>query len=107
MDECSLGTLEGRGHVDLAISKLSLLPGCYSISVGILDPQGLRPLDLQERAFPFSVVSDRRDFGFVYLEHQWTHGKGADARAAGRHETRLSSRPARSLAAVAVQEERE
>ena len=107
MDDCALGTLEGRGHVDLAIAKLSLLPGCYTISAGILDPQGLRPLDLQERAFPFSVVSDRRDFGFVYLEHQWTHRNGADARAAGRHEARLSPRQARSLAAVAVQEDRE
>jgi lipopolysaccharide transport system ATP-binding protein len=105
MDDCALGTLEGRGYVDLAISKLSLLPGCYSISAGILDPQGLRPLDLQERAFPFSVVSDRRDFGFVYLEHHWTHGNGADARAAVRLEARLTPRPARSLAAVAVQEE--
>jgi lipopolysaccharide transport system ATP-binding protein len=107
MDDCALGTLEGRGHVDLAIAKLSLLPGCYTISAGILDPQGLRPLDLQERAFPFSVVSDRRDFGFVYLEHQWTHSNGADARAAGRHEAHLSPRQARSLAAVAVQEDRE
>ena len=104
MDDCSLGTLEGRGFVDLAISKLALLPGCYTISAGILDPQGLRPLDLQERAFPFSVVSDRRDFGFVYLEHQWTHGHGVDARPV-RLEARLSPRPARSLAAVAVQEE--
>jgi hypothetical protein len=105
MDNCTLGTLDGRGYVDLSIAKLSLLPGCYSISAGILDPQGLRPLDLLERAFPFSVVSDRRDFGFVYLEHQWTHGRGADARPVVRHEAHLAPRPARSLAAVAVQEE--
>jgi lipopolysaccharide transport system ATP-binding protein len=105
MDDYALGTLDGRGHVDLAIAKLSLLPGCYTISAGILDPQGLRPLDLQERAFPFSVVSDRRDFGFVYLEHHWTHGNGTDARPVGRPEARLAPRPARSLAAVAVQEE--
>jgi homopolymeric O-antigen transport system ATP-binding protein len=105
MDDCTLGTLEGRGFVDLAISKLSLLPGCYSVSAGILDPQGLRPLDLQERAFPFSVVSDRRDFGFVYLEHRWMQGHGTGIRPAGRHEVRLASRQARSLAAVAVQEE--
>ena len=53
--------------------RLSLLPGCYSISAGILDPQGLRPLDLHARAYPFTVVSTRRDFGFVYLEHEWRH----------------------------------
>ena len=73
MDNCSLGTLEGSGHVDLVTSRLSLLPGCYSISAGILDPQGLRPLDLHARAYPFTVVSTRRDFGFVYLEHEWRH----------------------------------
>jgi lipopolysaccharide transport system ATP-binding protein len=107
MDDCTLGTLEGRGFVDLAIAKLALLPGCYSVSAGILDPQGLRPLDLQERAFPFSVVSDRRDFGFVYLEHQWMQGHGTPVRPAARHEVRLVSPAARSLAAVAVQEELE
>ena len=107
MDDCTLGTLEGRGFVDLAIARLALLPGCYSISAGILDPQGLRPLDLQERAFPFSVVSDRRDFGFVYLEHQWMQGHGTQIRPAAQHEVRLVSRPVRSLAAVAVQEELE
>ena len=107
MDDCTLGTLEGRGFVDLAIAKLALLPGCYSISAGILDPQGLRPLDLQERAFPFSVVSDRRDFGFVYLEHQWMQGHGTQIRPAARHEVRLVSPTARSLAAVALQEELE
>ena len=79
MDGCALGTLDGEGYVDLAVSRLSLLPGCYSISVGILDPQGLRPMDLHSRAYPFTVVSTRRDFGFAYLEHQWHHTRGADA----------------------------
>jgi lipopolysaccharide transport system ATP-binding protein len=76
MDDCPLGTLEGEGHVDLVIPRLSLLPGAYSISAGILDAQGLRPLDLQSRAYPFSVVSDRRDFGVVSLEHHWQHERG-------------------------------
>src|SRR4051812_14413610 len=73
MDTCALGTLDGSGFVDLVIPNLSLLPGCYTISAGILDPQGLRPLDLHDRAYPFSVVSERRDFGIVYLEHNWRH----------------------------------
>src|SRR5262249_59629269 len=50
MDDCPLGTLEGEGHVDLVIPKLALLPGAYSISAGILDAQGLRPLDLPSPA---------------------------------------------------------
>jgi lipopolysaccharide transport system ATP-binding protein len=87
MDNCRLGTLEGEGHVDLVIPKLSLLPGAYSISAGILDAQGLRPLDLQSRAYPFSVVSDRRDFGVVSLEHHWQHERGpvAAVPAGSRH----------------------
>ncbi|HJZ74834.1 MAG TPA: ABC transporter ATP-binding protein [Vicinamibacterales bacterium] len=89
MDDCPLGTLEGEGHVDLVIPKLALLPGAYSISAGILDAQGLRPLDLQSRAYPFSVVSDRRDFGVVSLEHHWQHERGVAAVPSGsRHPRR-------------------
>jgi ABC-2 type transport system ATP-binding protein len=73
MDQCQLGTLNGEGHVELVIPRLALLPGSYTISAGILDPKGGRPLDLHDRAYPFSVVSDRRDFGVVYLEHTWRH----------------------------------
>jgi hypothetical protein len=65
-------------------SRLSLLPGCYSISAGILDPQGLRPLDLQRARYPFTVVSTRRDFGFVYLEHEWRHTAAEPAAASRR-----------------------
>ena len=75
MDACSLGTLTGDGSVDLVIPRLALLPGCYTISAGILDPAGLRALDLHARAYPFSVASNRRDFGFVYLEHAWRHNQ--------------------------------
>ena len=80
MDDYPLGTLTGDGHVDLLIPKLWLLPGCYTISAGILDSQGLGALDLHARAYPFSVVSARRDFGVVYLEHRWRHERGAQGR---------------------------
>jgi len=80
MDDCALGTLEGEGRVELVIPRLNLLPGSYTISAGILDAQGLRPLDLQSHAYPFSVASERKDFGVVYLEHHWRHDAG---RAAG------------------------
>jgi lipopolysaccharide transport system ATP-binding protein len=74
MDDHELGTVEGTGTVELIIPRLALLPGAYTISVGILDAHGLRPLDLQLRAYPFSVISDRRYFGIVYLEHEWRTG---------------------------------
>jgi lipopolysaccharide transport system ATP-binding protein len=86
MDACSLGTLDGAGYVELVTPRLSLLPGCYSISAGILDPQGLRPLDLHARAYPFTVVSTRRDFGFVYLEHEWRHTRARAAATAAADE---------------------
>jgi hypothetical protein len=81
MDACEHGTLEGEDHVDLVVSRLSLLPGCYAISAGILDAEGLRPLDLHARAYPFTIVSTRRDFGFAYLEHHWHHSRAAEAPA--------------------------
>jgi len=102
MDDCPLGTLDGDGHVDLLIPRLALLPGAYSISAGILDPQGLRPLDLQSRAYPFSVVSDRRDFGVVYLEHHWQHERGAgDGVATGARHGNVRRRPAVAATAAA------
>jgi lipopolysaccharide transport system ATP-binding protein len=98
MDNCPLGTLEGDGYVDLVMPRLSLLPGAYSISAGILDAQGLRPLDLQSRAYPFSVVSDRRDFGVVYLEHHWEHERGPAE--AAKTDSRHSSTRRRNAAAA-------
>jgi lipopolysaccharide transport system ATP-binding protein len=73
MDRRDLGVLEGSGYVDLTLPKMPLLPGCYLVSVGILDALGGRVYDSHLRAYPFSVMSDRRDLGVVYLDHDWTH----------------------------------
>ena len=105
MDTCALGTLDGSGFVDLVIPNLSLLPGCYTISAGILDPQGLRPLDLHDRAYPFSVVSERRDFGIVYLAHHWHHESARPGTATAAHRTVDRLRGGRLPAMVAVGDE--
>jgi Wzt C-terminal domain len=81
MDRRDFGVLSGAGVVDLAFPRLSLLPGCYVISVGILDAQGLGPLDVQHRAYPFSVASDERDLGLVHLERAWRHESHAPVSA--------------------------
>ncbi len=81
MDRRDFGVLSGRGVVDLAFPRLSLLPGCYVISVGILDAQGLGPLDVQHRAYPFSVASEERDLGVVHLERAWRHESYASVSA--------------------------
>ena len=105
MDTCALGTLDGSGLVDLVIPNLSLLPGCYTISAGILDPQGLGPLDLHDRAYPFSVVSERRDFGIVYLAHHWHHESARPGTATAAHRTVDRLRGGRLPAMVAVGDE--
>jgi lipopolysaccharide transport system ATP-binding protein len=73
MDRRDLGVLEGNGYVDLTLPKMPLLPGCYLVSVGLLDGLGGRVYDLHQRAYPFSVMSDRRDLGVIYIERDWTH----------------------------------
>lgn len=69
MDHRDLGTIEGEGCMDLHIPRLWLLPGAFSLSVAVWQVDGLS--DTHERAYPFSVASKRRDFGVVFLEHEW------------------------------------
>jgi hypothetical protein len=71
IDRLTVGTIDGAGHVDLVIPRLWLLPGCYSLSVGIHDTDAVRTHDVRFHAYPFVVTSDRRDLGVTYLEHRW------------------------------------
>jgi len=73
MDARDFGAVEGRGSVDLVFPRLWLNAGFYAASVGILDADFLTTHDVHHLAYPFSVASDRRDFGVVYLEHCWRH----------------------------------
>jgi hypothetical protein len=73
MDGSDFGVLRGRGLVELSIPRLPLLPGCYVVSVGILDHSTFEPLDLRLRTFPLTVSSQRPDFGLVYVERAWEH----------------------------------
>jgi lipopolysaccharide transport system ATP-binding protein len=78
-DRCNLEVLEGVGYVDVVFPKLALLPGCYLGSVTILDGAGGLPHDRRDRAYAFTVVSDRRDAGVVHLEHVWSHQQSTPA----------------------------
>ena len=73
IDRRDLGVLEGVGHVELMFPRLALLPGSYLGSVEILDATSCSAYDQRNRAYPFSVISDRRDFGIVLLDHEWSH----------------------------------
>ena len=70
-DQLDLGPLEGRGHVELRFPRLNLLPGYYTLSVGLLDGDGMGAHDVHHLAYPFSVEWDRRDFGVTFLDHEW------------------------------------
>jgi lipopolysaccharide transport system ATP-binding protein len=72
MDRRALPVLEGEGAIELVLPRLNLLPGCYLISVGILNGAGAT-YDLRMGAYPFTVMSDRRDLGVVYLDHEWVY----------------------------------
>jgi lipopolysaccharide transport system ATP-binding protein len=82
MDGRDFGELTGTGYIDLIIPRLCLLPGCYLLSVGLLDQVTLQPFDVQQRAYPITVFSSRQDFGLVYLERSWEHRPSSGHRAA-------------------------
>src|SRR5262245_11457127 len=82
MDGRDFGELTGTGCIELVIPRLCLLPGCYLLSVGLLDQVTLQPFDVQVRAYPITVFSSHKDFGLVYLERSWEHRPSSGHRAA-------------------------
>ncbi len=48
--------VEGRGHVDLRVDRLLLVPGTYDLSASLTDHTGAHPYDVRHRAFRFEVV---------------------------------------------------
>lgn len=72
----NLGELIVDGTIDMKLPRLSLLPGCYTLSVGIHRGDGQGTHDLHLNAYPFSVSSETRDFGIVALDPVWEHRNG-------------------------------
>jgi lipopolysaccharide transport system ATP-binding protein len=71
MDGETFGVTEGKGHVDLFLPRITLLPNYYTLSVGIHDQDCMSPHDVHTFAYPFSVTSNRKDSGIVFLDHEW------------------------------------
>jgi ABC-2 type transport system ATP-binding protein len=71
--------LEGRGHVDVTIDPLMLLPGTYDISASIHDWAGLKPFDVRRHIVRFHVEpgEPRETFGVVSLGGRWKVGDRA------------------------------
>jgi lipopolysaccharide transport system ATP-binding protein len=75
MDRRDLGVLCGDGFVDLMIPNLWLVPGNYVATLGILDAQGLVTLDVDHRGCSFSVTSELKNLGLIYLARTWRHAR--------------------------------
>ena len=54
---------------DIEFDALALLPGSYSVRVHVLDPEGVRLFDTEERGL--TVRGESREFGMVRLPHRW------------------------------------
>jgi hypothetical protein len=64
-------TCHGINSEVLFYPKLRLLPGGYRVSAGVWDPAAGKFLLFSHGLYPFNMVSDKRDHGTVYLEHNW------------------------------------
>ena len=62
----------GRHIVRVRFPSIPLLSGQYLWSVYVLDDSGFQVIDMAESIQPFTVLNQtRREFGLVWLEHQW------------------------------------
>jgi len=51
-----------------------LLPGSYNVRVHVLDSEGVRLFETEERAL--NVRGESREFGLVRLPHRWIEFSG-------------------------------
>ncbi len=60
---------DGSYVADVTFERLTLLPGSYTVRLHVLDPEGVRMFDTQERGL--IVRGESREFGLVRLDHRW------------------------------------
>lgn len=77
LDKVEYSDIPETGIVSVEISRLALLPGNYWLNVATHDPDH-RPFDYWTRALTFSVISDHRDAGVFWEQHQWMINPGTD-----------------------------
>ncbi|MBW3574392.1 MAG: ABC transporter ATP-binding protein [Actinobacteria bacterium] len=65
--------VEGRGHVDLRVDRLLLVPGTYDLTASLTDHTGARPYDVRHRAFRFEVMpgTPLERHGVISLGGRW------------------------------------
>jgi hypothetical protein len=62
---------KGRGEFSLEYKNINLLPGAYRISVAIWETEEKFAYDNHYAFYKFSVISDKKDHGILYLDHKW------------------------------------
>lgn len=70
--------LEDRGHIDLCIDRLLLVPGTYDLSASLSDHTMQHPYDVRHHILRFDVEpgTPRETFGVVSLGGRWKAGEG-------------------------------
>ncbi|UCF39063.1 MAG: ABC transporter ATP-binding protein [Acidobacteriota bacterium] len=74
MEGVKLEQLDEQSYLArLLFPEVQLLPGDYYFNVATTDQDNLQAYDTRERMAPFSIRSDRQEFGICRLLHEWTH----------------------------------
>ncbi len=65
--------VKGRGHIDLRVERLLLVPGTYDLGASLTDYTGAYQYDVRHRAFRFEVVagSPAERHGVMSLGGRW------------------------------------
>lgn len=64
-------SLKDCKNYSILFPKLSLLPGLYSISIGIWDSIESKFLMYHHGIYLLKMVFDKQDHGTIYLDHKW------------------------------------
>jgi lipopolysaccharide transport system ATP-binding protein len=70
-DGHTVGPLDGRGTIQLALDRLDLTPGAYYVDAGIYEANWERPFDYLWGAYPFSVRASAGS-NVTGTPHEWS-----------------------------------
>ncbi|MFM8857801.1 MAG: hypothetical protein ACKOI2_11490, partial [Actinomycetota bacterium] len=79
-NQLSLGLIDGKARVEIAIPHLPLLEGVYDLTVAVTDSTEMHPYDHWDKRIRFEVKQFRvYDAGVVHITAAWraTGTKGA------------------------------
>ncbi|GIV76493.1 ABC transporter ATP-binding protein [Litorilinea aerophila] len=82
VDGLSVGTLQGKGHVDIVVPQLNLFPNVYTLDAILFHPDGFTFYDRVNNAAHIKVRGGLQVNGTAYLPHRWqVNGAAPEAQA--------------------------